>query len=89
MFSAGVPATAIVSTGRSTATLLGGAPCRHDSRALRPRRAPGWSSVPWRATGLAHAGSTPSSCGRLFNGSTPSSVTTTMSSIRAPHRPGR
>ena len=36
-----------------------------------------------------HASSSTSSCGRLFSDRTPSSVTTTMSSIRAPQRPGR
>ncbi len=42
-------------------------------------------------TGRANrqAGSTVSPCGRWFIDSQPSSVTTTMSSIRAPHSPGK
>ena len=38
--------------------------------------------------GLGPAGTTISSCGRLLTGSAPSAVTTTMSSMRAPHWPG-
>lgn len=34
-------------------------------------------------------GTTTSSCGRLLTARAPSSVTTTMSSMRAPHRPGK
>src|ERR1700738_1567451 len=60
-----------------------------------PARPPGSTPPPGAArppdypAAPGPAGTTTSSCGRLLTGSAPSAVTTTMSSMRAPHWPGK